>query len=931
MPSPLSQHSTPAAHSSSPFDASVRRSSAANIHSGSGGGGGTPSGRRLGSGLSPSSPHGTLSASALRDRMSPATNACRCLNLSFQCHLDPPLSDGELRAVESLFGTGAGSTPGGSSGGSFDGSAPLFPEGYFIGRPLLRSHAQEGLCSSRPHPRHSSWILRRCLNCHMDSYAFSSAHRLIVGSLRNLHSAEEMRKVREGEHWSRAFGVMIRGNPGGIQAQAHAAASGTSPLNAQGIHASSASTDPSSAAANSILSTALAQLRSSLDHALEAERIAMETRLSQFRAAEESKFAEIDWRMRRDYGALSAQVEKEIANVDGPEGPSPRHPSSQFDPYSRRNSTARLSAHKKGSTGEGLEGMAALAAAAATSDDSDADTTMAAARDATAARNISPSGGMPHSRTSSRGGRDSSTPPSASQFGTSADERAAAAAALHKSASSVVALPLDLHSDSPIGTPLQPRGRRIVPTGTSLPRNAAHLPAAPMLPGGGVVAAALPIAAPTVAAAAVSTEPRMSELRLDLDSAPSGGAGGSTVAPPLETNGVSLVAFDEDSSPIVADELLTSLSTFDEFVLPADGSAAGAGGRRRMVHSEETDTIFALDEEQASPKASSDEDDADDSPRLATRTTEEADDDAAALEGRDSGAAVSEEEDEDVVRRAAPVSNKAAKLLGMMSDAPSAGRSASNSLSSTQQQGSFIRPRASSTAKGGVTMVPMSLPIAIPAQLRAAVDAPVSRPSDAADSIKAASGLGRSLQNAAAKGATSHLPAPAAPPAYSSSDDSDSDTERARRRGRAGTSDDGGDTGAFVPPHTLVEEPDWSFAKVRHLASYKNNAPKFEAPVIAGAGGNSGGGGSGSIGVPSVSSSSSPAFPLSSSVPRVVGSLGAPRQVIRPSDPAAPPPTISKLGFVPTSQPPPPKAGPAAGGAGGAKPSSRNPHQQQQR
>ena len=495
--------------------------------------------RRMGSIISTGSSGG---GGGHRDRYAPTLNACRCLNITFALSLDPPLSDGELKAVESLFGPADPSAAFGFSGGVMQ-AQQLFPDGYFCGRLLQRSVQQEGLVHTRPHPVQNQFAIKRCLNCHLDTFAVSAQHQLVVASAKT-YCGDEIRRWKETEAYSKYFNLIIRG--GGSQHPALVTA-GSSPA-----------ADLMSFSPSSPLGGALQQLRLALDQCLEMERISLEARLSQLRAVEEAKFAEVEHRMRRELASLVSNVERE--QESGPcaapqqqapgEGISPRH---SFDPFARRNSTARaLHHHKKSSVDALLQQQLEMAggaddAASATAEllaaTGDRSLTPTRVMDIMASsRGISPSGasGIPGlSRTNSRGtgSRDSNTPPAG--MGTSADERAAAAA-LHKSVSSVVALPLDLRAAAPT-TPLQPVGG---PTATApasaQKRNLEHLPAPPVLSAAGAPPSAdntAPGSPNNAPAAAVPVAGDVSEP------AP------SDAASALDVGGVALVPFDEESSP----------------------------------------------------------------------------------------------------------------------------------------------------------------------------------------------------------------------------------------------------------------------------------------------------------------------------------------------------------------------------------------------
>jgi hypothetical protein len=442
-----------------------------------------------------------------------------------------------------------------------------------------------------------------------------------------------------------------------------------------------------------------------------------------------------------------------------------------------------------------------------------------------------------------------------------------------------------------------------------------------------------------------------------------------------------LALSDLNASPNAGAGLLTSLQHFDEFELPAEGIVGHGrtdGGEGGAAGSE--DAIFALDEEQASPTGSSGG-----SPRLtgasaaastgtlcfsgtssgvgggALGSTES----LSMLEDRGDGGGLSDEEDEDEEAglseeegeddepvSAAPISRKAASLLGV----DGGGRNSRTNSTSTTSSSGIIRPRTASGSKGGVTMVPMSLPIQIPQQLRAVGEEGATGAGAAADRDanptrvahtpakahhqSSSSLLGRSLQNRPQAGPAAAVPPPqmSSGRRYSSDSSSDEDGEKARKRGTNRAD------GAFVPPHTLVEQPFFSFAKVRHLAS-----PSSRPPDSVDAAGTASASGAQPISILPPVSAPGEAFhvPASSSVPRMVGSLGMRKMVTAPGTSVSSqqgghgqlPPVAaaaaapaaasssSKLGFSAVNVPPPKSSSSAARGQ---QPSSRNPTQQQQ-
>lgn len=274
-------------------------------------------------------------------------------------------------------------------------------------------------------------------------------------------------------------------------------------------------------------------------------------------------------------------------------------------------------------------------------------------------------------------------------------------------------------------------------------------------------------------------------------------------------------------------------------------------------------------------------------------------------------------------RARAPVSSKAAKLLGMGDS-----RTPSSSIGNAGQSGAatytpaIIRPRTASGSvmpTHGVTIVPMSLPIAIglPQHLRQEPGEEAAAQADAGNNAakNAESGLSRSLKSGGAAGR--NVLSLAAPrfASYSSSDD-----ESGPSSSRALDDDN-----PVIPPHTLVDKPTFhvgSFKKrpaaetmagslgmrVTHLATEGDSGPMAISPLAA----------------------ERPSMPaMSSSLPRISGPLGA-RHLVQPALPATGGSSSSsssssssqRLGFgAHTSAPP--KAAPNQ--SRGALPSSRNP------
>lgn len=855
-------------------------------------------------------------------RFAPTLNSCRCLNLIFTLTNDPELSDGEKKAVDSLFGlperdaVGGVSILSGGAGSTSAAASAIFADGYFAGRLQSKSAQQESLVFRRAHPLHHQWSIERCLNCHLDVLAVSAAHQLVVVN-NKAYSGDEIRKWRETDIYSKHFNVLLRhgahhsstsSSGGGIAIAALATSPG-------GVADAAATTGSSSVGSfNPASSPAIFGLKSSLDSCLEAERIAMETRLSQMRALEEQRFAEVENKVRHQFAVLVAQIERE--QESGPlaqqqaqqsfiaEGLSPRSP---FDPFARRNSrmfgVAGAGAHgKKGSSELSMfaDHVAAAAAASAAvkgeelSTSSPAIASMSPTRvvdimqQASASRGISPAASMaPLSRTSSR---DSVPSPLGTSSSSAVDDRAGSSAA-------VVAVPLDLRRESPTTPSGQTRKLTLTnsaakPAATtattstppttstgSLTKNIDHLPAPPVL------------------------TQKMDVLQLEA-SAASG-------------DGISLVPFDDSSAP---SDLLHSLSNFDDFTLPTTEVGENGGSGNSAVD----DAIFDLDEEQLAK-----EDAAELSPALKPLAADDDSDGGLSIDDEDEDGEedeMSELSDEEMESRRAPViSSKAAKLLGMDDNG---GRSASGSISSTTRPPTIIRPRTLSGS--GVNMVQMSLPVAIPSQLRQMVDA---RAGEAAGMIKGTpnkpvqSALGRSLQARAALSSSVRAPAPVMAVSQPSGYSSDEEDGGAQRRPAV-------DDGAFVPPHTLVDEPFFSFVKVQHLGSFKEK-PRTNAPTEMRVQRFDAAGGSVEINGSNASSLpfSNDFVPISSSVPRMVGSLGA-RQLVTPSVGGGPIVAtvsagsvgVSKLGFGHVPSPP---TRPVPNPTRGQQPSSRNPTQQQ--
>jgi len=1046
-------------------------------------------------------------------RLAPTLNSCRCLNITYTVGGDPSLSAGEARVVESLFGSAEGSmkeagnmaaqaaqmawvqhqqqpqsalsmisqpqqqpppssssqvgtpvhshTPTSSiSSSNINASLNLFPDGYFVGRPLHRSYEQESLVARRPHPWNGDWIVERCLNCHLDVFATNSGRgsgmRLMVASLRGM-VGEEIRRARDGDNYSKFFRVLLRNNAGSggntannaataalaAIAESNPAAAAITELVHTGIPISSnhlltaalsASQAPPSGSTTqpSSLAHSLPPLKAALDQSVEAERIAMEARLSQIRAVEEGKLKVIEERIRRDCASLVAALERESENgplalppgaaaavvsaaaaaaaAAGTGGNSPRlgaprafrKKSPIFPGQDEEDSAA------EGTGNEDIEGH--------TSPTRAIDLAAAAVSRGTS-RGVSPShatsqggGFLALSRTNSRGSggsgrqsrgsRDSSmstlTPP---PLGTSSDERAASAAnaAAHRLATSVIAVPLDLDGDSPAQLSRTPIKRQTMSTstgsnsggsglgvgaataGSSAPKNRDQLPAPPRLP--------QPADDSPVLAGQQGPE-RNTQPDAESDTSPTAiNEGGQRHR--NNSGGVHLIPFEDQqqqqqqeassaTSPLIGADG-TPLTADDGFILPTGRTARDGDEEDDEDASDKEEGIFELDEEiedreEAEAEAQAAEAE---SPRVR-------DEDESGPEHDDEEEEEEEEEELSDEEMQQPISGKAAKLLGMGNQANNGPAGAPTSVATA-----IIRPRtmSGSVAPGPVTMVPMSLPIAIPKQLagqesttggtgskNSVKKSHHGRTHDGSENIGkpepagAESGLSRSLKAQERASKTAGFAAPSLQRSLSS-DESESDSESANALLRhvvrpSGSVDDDDDAEPFIPPHTLVMiadlKHDQTHLDQRHLTSVRNSASMsmsnrsvkttmkvqhFDTetgkPIESV---------DGSIGSLPPSWKEPSASALSSSLPRVAGSLGAPLRHIRPmalggtaastgsassigsgsgsTGPAASGGTgSSRLGFQATNSPPPKSSHSASRGQ---MPSSRNPAVMQQ-
>ena len=672
----------------------------------------------------------------------------------------------------------------------------IFPDGYFSGRLVSKSYQQESLLLRRPHPTHSQWCIERCLNCHMDVWASSQVHSIIVVSLKSYHG-DEVRKWRDTDLYSKYFNILIRQT-----SFVPASGLGTSPLTPDTSLGSGGGGGGSASASITAALPGVFQLQSSLNAALEAERVSMETRLSQLRAVEEAKYAEVENKIRHQFATLLAQVEREAeSGILASGGVGSTNAAVAAAAHHSHHSSA---SHLPNLSTDGLASphMAAFDhrgtsprishAIAADSLSPRGSTTRISELLAAAQQSLSPLGGTGSSglstslssnprisltRANSRSNRDSAhTPPLGSSVSEMIENRLA---------SSVIAVPLDLHRAAPTTPTDSATTGAVRAQRKSLSQSMKVAPPR-----------STDLASTSVTPSSTNTAATSGVDGFQLD-------GGVANVPPHHpisgtmVDGVVLdgvVPFDQDGS--------TNVTHFDDFVLPADDDENQGGNG--TIRSGADDAIFDLDEEVTEERETTL-----DSPTNKT-IDDELDGDILDEEEEEEDGELEGELSDSEAEDATPivVSSKAAKLLGMGDS-----RSNSNSTSSTAAplSSSIIRPRTSSGTTG-VTMVPMSLPISIPAQLLGQrTNAPTNPAGAVAQPARAESGLARSLKATT----NSFIKPPVAlsnQPSYSDEEDSGlSDEEHRPQHQRKYTDDETG----VIPPHTLVDEPFFSFAKVQ--------------------------------------------------------------------------------------------------------------------
>ena len=236
----------------------------------------------------------SLTSPTWTSRFHPSTNACHCLNIQLSVHpLSSPPPDSSPSSLLQQFQTSL-TSPFHSLPlliGSLD-SKSIQLAALTVIRAFTLPSPSPAPSSLSPPSSPTSWILFRCLGCHVDCFALEdspSSPRCVL----NLHLLDDaaIAALQQSPSYSAAFRICI---------------ASTTPQGDAGLtpRLPSSSTVTPVPPLPPLPSSVADSLRSSLDHSIHAERVAMQMRLNQAAAEENARFLAFERRARRDLLAL---------------------------------------------------------------------------------------------------------------------------------------------------------------------------------------------------------------------------------------------------------------------------------------------------------------------------------------------------------------------------------------------------------------------------------------------------------------------------------------------------------------------------------------------------------------------------------------------------------------------------------------------------
>ena len=219
-------------------------------------------------------------------RFIPTVNACYCLNLQLSLS---PLNPSPTAANAATTTT----EPALLHALTSDPSSPFYTHQCQLGHLDSKTIQHESLTLVRAFVLHSThWVLFRCLGCRMDCFAVEAdgMDGRCVMRLDMLYN-EEIAELHTSSAYSAAFSLLIP--------TPH-----SSPL-----------TSPSgggerSVAGTGVVGSAAESLRTALDRSIHAEQLAMQMRINQFVAEEQARFAAWEKKGRRELSQLLAFLQE---------------------------------------------------------------------------------------------------------------------------------------------------------------------------------------------------------------------------------------------------------------------------------------------------------------------------------------------------------------------------------------------------------------------------------------------------------------------------------------------------------------------------------------------------------------------------------------------------------------------------------------------
>ena len=236
-------------------------------------------------------------------------NACHCLNMQLAVlPLSSPTAQQSAAAVSDFF--------------THSPSSPFLSHSFLLGQleskqiqlealTLVTAIAIPSASPSVSSPSYSSsgvgWVLFRCLGCHIDCFAVedsTTSPRCVI----NLALAvdAEIALLQTSAQYSAVFNICIptpsSASSLSVQSQSHTP------------RPHSSSSTPSSAVGSP---TVVESLRSALEHSIDAERVAMQMRVNQFVAEESSRFSQYERRGRKELAQLVAFISEEDRGAGG--------------------------------------------------------------------------------------------------------------------------------------------------------------------------------------------------------------------------------------------------------------------------------------------------------------------------------------------------------------------------------------------------------------------------------------------------------------------------------------------------------------------------------------------------------------------------------------------------------------------------------------